>query len=107
MFPLTPTLRQRIYPFQRFASWAKTVLTKREFTRSTLSHDFYQVMIGRADMTLHGWRQLVEWSLQHSCMSTEERQGVLGKWELMWEEFLDWIIAEYGSGHGGVDSARA
>ncbi|CAI4219986.1 unnamed protein product [Parascedosporium putredinis] len=65
--------------------------------RSTLSHDFYQVMIGRADMTLHGWRQLVEWSLQHSCMSTEERQGVWRKWEVMWDEFLGWIIAEYGS----------
>ncbi|PKS11466.1 hypothetical protein jhhlp_003230 [Lomentospora prolificans] len=74
------------------------------FFRSTLSHDFYQVMIGRADMSLHGWRQLIEWSLQHSCMSDGERQGVWVQWEKRWEEFLDWMLVEYGAlvADGGV-----
>ncbi|KAF9876330.1 putative adenosine/AMP deaminase [Colletotrichum karsti] len=63
--------------------------------RSSLSHDFYQVMVGKSDMTLHGWRQLIEWSLEHSCMSKEELKPVYAKWEELWEEFLDWIISEY------------
>ncbi|KAJ0163656.1 Adenosine deaminase CECR1-A [Colletotrichum tanaceti] len=65
--------------------------------RSTLSHDFYQAMVGKTDMTLHGWRQLIEWSLEHSCMSEEELVVVREDWEKRWESFLDWVIAEYGS----------
>ncbi|SPO04929.1 related to CECR1 protein [Cephalotrichum gorgonifer] len=63
--------------------------------RSTLSHDFYQVMIGKSDMTLHGWRQLIEWSFEHSCMSDEERKAAQKRWKDLWEEFLDWMIKEY------------
>jgi len=66
------------------------------FFRSRLSHDFYQVMIGKPDMTLYGWRQLIEWSLEHACMSTPEREAVRGKWKIAWAEFLDWVVAEYG-----------
>ena len=66
--------------------------------RSTLSHDFYQVMIGKDDMTLHGWRQLIEWSLEHSRMSEEERAQAQEKWEELWKEFLDWMIKTYGPG---------
>ncbi|KAL0941767.1 adenosine/AMP deaminase [Colletotrichum truncatum] len=64
--------------------------------RSSLSHDFYQAMVGKTDMTLHGWRQLIEWSLEHSCMSKEELEAVRTEWETRWENFLDWIIFEYG-----------
>jgi adenosine deaminase CECR1 len=54
-------------------------------------------MIGKSDMTLHGWRQLIEWSLQHSCMSEEELRGVWAKWTELWEKFLDWVIATHGA----------
>ncbi|EON99278.1 putative adenosine amp deaminase protein [Phaeoacremonium minimum UCRPA7] len=64
--------------------------------RSTLSHDFYQVLIGKTDMDLHGWRQLIEWSLEHSCMSPKELDAVRFEWEKRWEVFLDWIIQTYG-----------
>lgn len=64
--------------------------------RSSLSHDFYQAMVGKTDMSLHGWRQLIEWSLEHSCMSKAELAAVRAEWEKRWEEFLDWVIAEYG-----------
>ena len=64
--------------------------------RSTLSHDFYQVMVGRADMTLYGWRQLIEWSLQHACMSATEYADVYEHWKAAWEEFLAWLVETYG-----------
>lgn len=53
-------------------------------------------MVGKTDMTLHGWRQLIEWSLEHSCMSEEELAVVRADWDKRWESFLDWVIAEYG-----------
>src|SRR5688572_23513885 len=64
--------------------------------RSTLSHDFYEVMVGRSDMTLYGWKQLIEWSLLHSCMSQDELGPVRAKWEQLWDKFLDWVIDAYG-----------
>ncbi|KAF6819347.1 adenosine/AMP deaminase [Colletotrichum sojae] len=75
--------------------------------RSTLSHDFYQSMIGKTDMTLHGWRQLIEWSLEHSCMSPSELKDVRAKWETLWEEFLDWVITEYKSYEPAVEDGPA
>lgn len=64
---------------------------------STLSHDFYQVMVGKSDMTLYGWKQLIEWSLQHSCLSTEEYETIYGEWARKWDTFLDEVIVEFGS----------
>ncbi|KAL7785900.1 hypothetical protein V8C37DRAFT_405679 [Trichoderma ceciliae] len=61
--------------------------------RSSLSHDFYQVMVGKADMGLYGWKQLVMWSLEHACLSDEEGEKMLGEWEKLWDEFLDWVIS--------------
>jgi adenosine deaminase CECR1 len=60
--------------------------------RSRLSHDFYQVMAGKADMTLHGLRQLVEWSLLHSCMEPELMHEVRRDWEKMWDDFCQRIV---------------
>lgn len=64
---------------------------------STLSHDFYQVMIGSHSMSLHGWRVLAEWSLEHSCMTAAERESVHKEWLRRWDIFCQWIIDEYGS----------
>ncbi|KAK4166426.1 putative adenosine deaminase-related growth factor [Cladorrhinum sp. PSN259] len=57
------------------------------FFRSRLSHDFYQVMAGKSDMTLHGFRQLIEWSIEHSCMEPEVKAKVYIDWEKMWNYF--------------------
>ncbi|KAL2136431.1 hypothetical protein VTI74DRAFT_3664 [Chaetomium olivicolor] len=55
--------------------------------RSRLSHDFYQIMAGKSDMTLHGLRQLVEWSIEHSCMEPALMREVRESWEAMWDDF--------------------
>lgn len=52
-------------------------------------------MAGRPDMTLHGWRQLIEWSIEHSCMDPEERAVVYGAWLVMWNNFCQDIIDGY------------
>lgn len=61
--------------------------------RSTLSHDFYEVMVGNRDMNLHGWRQLARWSIDHSCLTPVERERVLVEWERRWkEEFIPEVL---------------
>lgn len=60
---------------------------------STLSHDFYEVMVGNRDMNLHGWRQLARWSIDHSCLTPVERERVLVEWERRWkEEFIPEVL---------------
>ncbi|RFU31641.1 hypothetical protein B7463_g4687, partial [Scytalidium lignicola] len=66
------------------------------FYRSSLSHDFYQVMIGSTAMDLYGWKQLIMWSLEKSCMTQDELKAVNAVWEKKWEEFCQWIVDEYG-----------
>ncbi|KAH8722299.1 hypothetical protein BGZ61DRAFT_348322 [Ilyonectria robusta] len=66
--------------------------------RSSLSHDFYQVMVGKDDMGLYGWKQLVLWSLQHSCLDAEEFERISTQWEKQWKEFIGWLIETYGNG---------
>ncbi|KAH7151685.1 hypothetical protein B0J13DRAFT_246328 [Dactylonectria estremocensis] len=65
--------------------------------RSSLSHDFYQVMIGKADMGLYGWKQLILWSLQHSCLEPAEFERMSAMWEKKWKDFLKWLIDTYGN----------
>lgn len=64
--------------------------------RSTLSHDFYQVMAGKADMGLYGWKQLALWSLEHACLSDVEYLRIVEQWELDWSQFVDWVIETFG-----------
>ncbi|KAF5658197.1 CECR1-like protein [Fusarium heterosporum] len=63
--------------------------------RSSLSHDFYQVMVGKADMGLFGWKQLVLWSLEHACLSASEYNSIFRDWEQKWKDFVQWIIDTY------------
>ncbi|KAI1343101.1 hypothetical protein F5Y15DRAFT_277325 [Xylariaceae sp. FL0016] len=58
---------------------------------STLSHDFYEVMVGHPDMDLFGWKQLAKWSIEHSCMTAVERTEALREWELRWKEFIQTV----------------
>jgi len=63
--------------------------------RSTLSHDFYQFLVGRGRgdqaMTLHVCKQLIEWSIEHACLDDTERREIKVEWEKRWREFITWI----------------
>jgi hypothetical protein len=64
--------------------------------RNSVSHEFYQVMVGSPSMNLHGWRQLCEWSIQYSCLSNEEKQQAFKIFWREWETFCKWVVTEYG-----------
>ena len=57
-------------------------------------------MIGKADMGLAGWKQLILWSLEHSCMSDGEKAVATETWEAAWDEFLLWVVRTYGDAVG-------
>jgi adenosine deaminase CECR1 len=52
-------------------------------------------MVGRADMGLAGWKQLILWSLEHSCMDDAEKASAAESWEAAWVEFLHWVVKTY------------
>lgn len=62
----------------------------------SVSHEFYQVMVGSTTMSLHGWRQLAEWSIEYSCLGSKEKVEARRIFEQEWEVFCGWIIEEYG-----------
>ncbi|KAK5745683.1 hypothetical protein LTR17_001182 [Elasticomyces elasticus] len=69
---------------------------------SSLSYEFYQAMVGDTRMTIHGWKQLAEWSIEHSCLSdAEKKQGkvILQK---DWENFCQGVVDDYGEYADGL-----
>lgn len=48
-------------------------------------------------MSIHGWRQLVEWSIEYSCLSDDDQVKAKAIMKREWEEFCNWIIEEYGA----------
>lgn len=64
--------------------------------RSSLSHNFYQLLVGKSDAGLYHLKQLIVWSIEHSCLSGAEKAGMLEQWKARWQEFLLWVIENYG-----------
>lgn len=57
-------------------------------------------MVGAQDMDLHGWRQLVEWSIEHASMESEgERRALKAMWQQKWDVF----IATLNQALGGLE----
>jgi adenosine deaminase CECR1 len=67
------------------------------FHSNSMSHEFYQVMVGAPTMTIYGWKQLALWSLEYSCLTDTDK--VMGRDILLlkWETFCEQIVHEYGS----------
>ncbi|KAI2621328.1 hypothetical protein GGS21DRAFT_535952 [Xylaria nigripes] len=69
---------------------------------STLSHDFYEAMVGNEKINLYGWKQLARWSIEHACLSQDERKRAVAEWEKRWEEFISDIIEAPSAGPHSV-----
>lgn len=48
-------------------------------------------------MTIHGWKQLTQWSIEHSCLTAEEKKHGLDILKAKWEVFCQWIVDTYGT----------
>ncbi|KAK3715985.1 hypothetical protein LTR37_006715 [Vermiconidia calcicola] len=63
---------------------------------SSLSDEFYQVIVGDPRMTVHGWKQLAQWSIEHSCLGADDMEKAKEIHARDWEEFCEWVVSEYG-----------
>lgn len=63
---------------------------------ASLSHDFYQAFMGSNRMSLTGWRVLIQWSIECSCMTEMEKKSATSAFETQWEDLCRHIIEQYG-----------
>jgi len=54
-------------------------------------------MVGSPSMSIHGWRQLVEWSVEHSRLSLQDKEEARRILKREWEDFCLWVIEKYGA----------
>ena len=54
-------------------------------------------MVGKEDMGLFGWKQLILWSLEHACMDQDEYLVTYREWEKLWQHFLAGVEKTYGA----------
>jgi adenosine deaminase CECR1 len=64
---------------------------------NSVSHEFYQIMVGAPSMSLYGWHQLTEWSITHSCLSTEQQIEAHQILKNEWKDFCHWVVDTYGA----------
>jgi adenosine deaminase CECR1 len=76
---------------------------------NSMSHEFYQVMVGAPTISLHSWKQLARWSIDYSCLDKQQKEEGLAILEKEWTRFCDYVVLEYGHlvVDGDIDDARA
>jgi adenosine deaminase CECR1 len=62
---------------------------------NSMSHEFYQVMVGSPTILTHSWKQLALWSLEHSCLKKEEQKRCKEIFKRSWNEFCEMIVRDY------------
>ncbi|OAL05367.1 Metallo-dependent hydrolase [Phaeosphaeriaceae sp. SRC1lsM3a] len=76
---------------------------------NSMSHEFYQIMVGSPSMSLYSWKQLARWSIDYSCLSKVEKIRGHEILDSEWKAFCRNIIKEYGHIMDGdkIDEAKA
>jgi adenosine deaminase CECR1 len=64
---------------------------------NSMSHEFYQVMVGAPTMTLYSWKQLAHWSIEYSYLSPGEKERAYAILDKDWNEFCTGVVNDYGS----------
>lgn len=82
----------------RFVTASSTTfkLSANSCNSNSMSHEFYQIIVGSPTMSVHSWKQLALWSLEYSCLEDDEKITAEGYFRKAWEEFCDWVVDEYG-----------
>ncbi|KAF2190180.1 Metallo-dependent hydrolase [Zopfia rhizophila CBS 207.26] len=62
---------------------------------NSMSHEFYQIMVGSPTITIHSWKQLALWSLEYSCLSEEQKKKGIGIFKKDWDDFCQWVVDKY------------
>ncbi|KAF2873605.1 hypothetical protein BDV95DRAFT_348410 [Massariosphaeria phaeospora] len=62
---------------------------------NSMSHEFYQIMVGSPTISLHSWKQLGLWSLEYSCLSPKEKEEATTIYLKQWEKFCEKVVDNY------------
>lgn len=52
-------------------------------------------MVGDPRMTIHGWKQLALWSIEHSCLSGEQIARAKSIHEREWKDFCKSVVEQF------------
>ena len=52
-------------------------------------------MVGDPRMTVHGWKQLAQWSIEHSCLDEADIKKAKYIHAREWEKFCQWVVDNY------------
>ncbi|CAA9959621.1 hypothetical protein PTNB73_02435 [Pyrenophora teres f. teres] len=63
---------------------------------NSMSHEFYQIMVGAPTMSLYSWKQLARWSIDYSCLSDKEQKEGHNYLDESWESFCNDVVNTYG-----------
>ncbi|KAF1971041.1 Metallo-dependent hydrolase [Bimuria novae-zelandiae CBS 107.79] len=63
---------------------------------NSMSHEFYQIMVGCPTITLHSWKKLAQWSLEYSCLNEKEVADAQKIFSKSFEHFCTWVATTYG-----------
>ncbi|KAF2678529.1 Metallo-dependent hydrolase [Lentithecium fluviatile CBS 122367] len=62
---------------------------------NSMSHEFYQVMVGSPTISIHSWKQLALWSLEYSCLKDDEKTKGRDIFLKAWETFCEGVVEKY------------
>jgi adenosine deaminase CECR1 len=62
---------------------------------NSMSHEFYQIMVGAPTMSLYSWKQLARWSLEYSCLNDDEKSKGQEYLDASWKKFCSWVVTEF------------
>lgn len=65
------------------------------YCSNSMSHEFYQVMVGAPSMSLYSWKQLARWSIDYSCLSPNEQAKAHRYLDKAWAEFCGTVVDNY------------
>ncbi|KAF2851507.1 Metallo-dependent hydrolase [Plenodomus tracheiphilus IPT5] len=62
---------------------------------NSMSHEFYQIMVGAPTMSLYSWKQLARWSIDYSCLSKKEKDEARVIHDKSWKQFCKGVVKNY------------
>ncbi|KAF2705923.1 Metallo-dependent hydrolase [Pleomassaria siparia CBS 279.74] len=64
---------------------------------NSMSHEFYQIIVGSPSMSIHSWKQLALWSLEYSCLTPPEIARGTDIFLRDWNIFCEHVVKKYGT----------
>ncbi|PVH90033.1 Metallo-dependent hydrolase [Periconia macrospinosa] len=62
---------------------------------NSMSHEFYQIMVGAPTISVHSWKQLALWSIEYSCLDEKEKKEAKTYFMRAWGEFCKYVVSEF------------